>query len=89
MWACWAPARRKFSDAQDSKDRDVAEAALKAIGQIYSVEHKLADVAASRKERKRAAPTYEQIAKFRQRRGKPLLEKFGAWLEQARARVLP
>ncbi len=87
--ACWAHARRKFFDAQDSKDRDVAEAALKAIGQIYSVEHKLADVAASRKERKRAAPTYEQIAKFRQRRAKPLLEKFGAWLEQARARVLP
>jgi len=87
--ACWAHARRKFFEAQDSKDRDVAVAALKAIGEIYSVEHKLADVAASRKERKRAAPTYEQIAKFRQRRARPLLEKFGAWLEQARARVLP
>ena len=87
--ACWAHARRKFFEAQDSKDRDVAEAALKAIGQIYSVEHKLADVAVSRKERKRAAPTYEQIAKFRQRRARPLLDKFGAWLEQARARVLP
>ena len=87
--ACWAHARRKFFEAQDSKDRDVAEAALKAIGQIYSVERKLADVAASRKERKRAAPTYEQIAKFRQRRARPLLEKFGAWLEQAKVRVLP
>ncbi len=55
--ACWAHARRKFFDAQDSKDRDVAEAALKAIGQIYSVEHKLADVAVSR-ERAKARRAY-------------------------------
>jgi hypothetical protein len=87
--ACWAHARRKFFEAQDSKDRDVAMAALNAIGELYSVEHKLADLAALRKERRRAAPTYEQIAKFRQRRARPLLEKFGAWLEQAKMRVLP
>jgi transposase len=87
--ACWAHARRKFFDAQESKDRDVALAALKAIGEFYSVEHKLADIAKSREERGRAKPSYEQIAKFRQRRAKPLLEKFGAWLEQAKMRVLP
>jgi transposase len=87
--ACWAHARRKFFDAQDSKDRDVAETALKAIGELYAVEHKLADVGESRKARGRATPTFEQIAKFRKRRAKPLLDKFGAWLEQARARVLP
>ncbi len=87
--ACWAHARRKFFEAQESKDRDVALAALKAIGEFYSVEHKLADVAMAREERGRSKPSYEQIAKFRQRRARPPLHKFGAWLEQAKMRVLP
>lgn len=87
--ACWAHTRRKFFDAQESKDRDVALTALAEIGKLYHVEHILARVVASRQAQKRAAPTYEQIAKFRQRRAGPLLDKFGAWLEQAKARVLP
>ncbi|CAG0952454.1 hypothetical protein PLCT2_00274 [Planctomycetaceae bacterium] len=87
--ACWAHARRKFFEAQESKERDVAVAALQAIGEFYGVEQKLADIAKQRAERKRAPLAYEQIAKFRQRRTRPLLEKFGAWLEQAKMRVLP
>jgi transposase len=87
--ACWAHARRKFFEAQDSKDREIALAALKGIGELYAVERTLADVAASRKARNRAAPGYGQIAKFRKRRAWPLLEKLHAWLEQAKTRVLP
>jgi transposase len=87
--ACWAHARRYFFDAQDSQDKELAKQALGAIGEFYAVERKLKEIAAQRPERGRAAPTYEQIEKFRKRRAKPLLNAFCAWLEQPRPAMLP
>lgn len=87
--ACWAHARRYFFDAQNSQDRELAQSALAAIGQLYEVERRIRDIVATRKHRNRRAPPYDVIARFRQSRAGPLLEKLGAWLKQYKDKILP
>jgi transposase len=87
--ACWAHARRKFYDAQNSRDRVLARTALHAISELYVVERKLNELAKSRQERGREAPTYDQVARFRQRRARPVLDAIVSWMETHQPKVLP
>ncbi len=87
--ACWAHARRKFYDAQNSRDRELAQTALRAIGELYVVESRLKKLAKSRQERGREAPTHDQVARFRQRRARPVLDGIAAWMETHQPKVLP
>ena len=87
--ACWAHARRYFFDAQNSQDKELAQTALAAIGRLYEIERKIRDAVAARKQKNRRAPSHNVVARYRQCRAGPLLEKFGAWLEQHKDKVLP
>jgi len=74
--ACWAHARRKFYDAQDSDGRRAA-LMLALIGELYAIEREAreADEATRRA--------------LRQQRSVPVLEKIKAWLDTEREIVLP
>jgi transposase len=74
--ACWAHARRKFYDAQDSDRRRAAEM-LAMIGELYALEReaKQADEAAR--------------LKLRQDRAVPVLTRIKTWLDAEREIVLP
>jgi len=73
--ACWAHARRKFYDAQDS-ERQRASEMLSLIGELYGIEREARDL-------DEAARTA-----VRQERSLPVLEKIGAWLEREQESVL-
>jgi len=77
--ACWAHARRYFFDAQNSQDKELAQAALAMIGKLYDVERVL----------KESGAAEEEIARVRGERARPLLDAMGAWLEQHKGKVLP
>jgi transposase len=64
--ACWAHARRKFYDAQDS-DPQRAAGMLALIGQLYAVEREAKDAAA-------------RLA-LRQQRSAPVLARIKEWLD--------
>ncbi|QDS99601.1 IS66 family transposase [Adhaeretor mobilis] len=74
--ACWAHARRKFYDAQDS-DEERATQMLALAGQLYAVEReaKDADDAARRQ--------------LRQERSVPVLDRIKSWLDAEQDVVLP
>jgi transposase len=74
--ACWAHARRKFYDAQDSDGRRAAEM-LALIGELYAIEReaKQADDAA-------------RLA-LRQQRSVPVLARIKQWLDTEGEIVLP
>lgn len=74
--ACWAHARRKFYDAQDSDGKRAAQM-LALVGELYAIEReaKDADVAAR--------------LTLRQQRSMPVLEKIKAWLDTESQVVLP
>lgn len=74
--ACWAHARRKFYDAQDSDEERAAEM-LRLIGRLYTIEREL-------KEADNAA----RLA-ARQERSVPLLAQIKAWLDREGEVVLP
>lgn len=74
--ACWAHARRKFYDAQDSDARRAAEM-LAMIGELYAIEREAKDV----NEAKRLA--------LRQERSNPVLDRIKAWLDVEGEIVLP
>jgi transposase len=74
--ACWAHARRKFYDAQDSDSKRAAQM-LALIGELYRIERnakELSDVL--------------RVA-VRQEKSVPVLEKIKAWLETEKEIVLP
>ena len=73
---CMAHARRKFESALET-DREVCEEAMALIGRLYRLERQWKELD---DDERRAA---------RQEHSVPLLEKFKAWLEGARTRVLP
>jgi transposase len=74
--ACWAHARRKFYDAQDSDPRRAAEI-LALIGQLYAVE--------------REAKEADEAARLelRQGRSREVLADIRTWLDAQQLAVLP
>ncbi len=74
--ACWAHARRKFYDAQDSDGQRAAQM-LALVGELYAIEReaKGADDAAR--------------LELRQTRSVPVLTQIKAWLDTERETVLP
>lgn len=74
--ACWAHARRKFYDAQDSDGKRAADM-LALIGELYAVEREAKD-----------APDDVRLA-LRQERSAPVLAQVKAWLDAEREVVLP
>jgi transposase len=72
--ACWAHARRKFYDAQDSDGKRAAEM-LALVGELYTVEREAKDDAT-------------RLA-FRQARSAPVLARIKDWLDAESEVVLP
>ncbi len=74
---CWAHARRKLCEIQDSHRSAVAAEGLRRIAEMYAIEKEI-----------RGEPPEVRLAE-RQARSAPLVEDFGVWLRQQRARVSP
>lgn len=74
--ACWAHARRKFFDAQET-DRERSLAALSFVHQMYEVERVAKEM------------TRDSRARLRQERSRPILEAFKGWLQAQALQVLP
>lgn len=76
--ACWAHARRKFYDAQDSDEQRAAQM-LSLIAELYAVEREAKDA--------------DDATRFalRQERSVPILDRIKTWLdaESRRAGILP
>jgi transposase len=67
--ACWAHVRRKFHDLYEAHRSQVAEEALRRIGELYGIEQEI-----------RGRPPDERL-EVRTTRAKPLLESMEAWLQ--------
>lgn len=74
--ACWAHARRKFYDAQDS-DPQRASQMLALIGQLYAVEREAKEF------------TDDARLALRQERSVPVLAQIKTWLDAEREVVVP
>ena len=74
--ACWAHARRKFYDAQDS-DEQRARQMLALIAKLYAVEREAKDTGDAAR------------LQLRQERSVPILEKIKTWLDVEGDTVLP
>jgi len=74
--ACWAHARRKFYDAQDSDGKRAAQM-LALIGELYAIEREAKDAADATR------------LTLRQERSVPALEQIKSWLEAEGEIVLP
>lgn len=74
--ACWAHARRKFYDAQDS-DEQRSMQMLALVGQLYQIERDSKEL------------TDALRLAVRQERSLPILEKVKAWLDAEQLVVLP
>lgn len=74
--ACWAHARRKFYDAQDS-DEQRSTQMLALIGQLYQIERESKELSDSLR------------LAVRQERSVPILAKIKAWLDAEQQVVLP
>ncbi len=74
---CWAHARRKLCEIQDSHRSAVAAEGLRRIAEMYAIEKEI-----------RGEPPEVRLA-VRQARTAPLVEDFGVWLRRQRARVSP
>lgn len=72
---CWAHARRKLHDVTQSGAAPIAQECLGQIQALYRIEKDM---------RGRSA---DQRCAVRQERSKPIVEAFGIWLAQSRARV--
>ena len=72
---CWSHARRKLCDVFDSTGSKVAAEGLRRIAEFYAVE---SDIRGASPERRLAE---------RQARTAPLVEAFGVWVREQRARV--
>lgn len=77
---CWAHARRKFVDIiKVTKKATLAQWAVKHIAKLYALE----------KQMKQGVYITDQIASFRQKKGKPLLEQFKRWCDEHLTTVPP
>ena len=74
---CWSDARRRLREIHESSGSEIAAEGLRRIAEIYAIE---ADIRGSAPERRLAE---------RQKRSAPLVEAFGEWLKEQRARVSP
>ena len=74
--ACWAHARRKFYDAQDSDEKRATQM-LSLVGQLYSIEREAKD-----------ADDATRLA-LREERSVPLLAEIKIWLDTEQVAVLP
>lgn len=72
---CWAHARRKLHDVAQSGAAPIAQEGLAQIQALYRIEKDL------------RGQTAEQRHAARQDRSKPIIDAFGVWLTQSRARV--
>lgn len=72
---CWAHARRKLHDVTQSGAAPIAQDGLGQIQALYRIEKDLRGQSA------------DQRCAVRQERSKPIVEAFGIWLAQSRARV--
>lgn len=77
---CNAHARRKFEPvAQGAKGKGLAKEAMRFFKELYKIE----------REAKNNKLTPEQRHELRQKKSKPLMEKFKAWLDEMYPTVLP
>ena len=84
--ACWAHARKKFADAQNS-DPERALAAKAWVRQLYDVEDEAkAEVARLKLAGADAAAVFLRL---RQEKARPVLESFHEWLRAQQTAVLP
>ncbi len=74
---CWSHARRRLREIYDSSGSEIAAEGLRRIAELYAIE---ADI--------RGSPPERRLSE-RQTRAAPLVEAFGDWLKQQRARVSP
>ena len=74
---CWAHCRRRLREIYDSSGSEIAAEGLRRIAELYVIE---AEIRGSTPERRLAE---------RQARSAPLVQAFGDWLKQQRARVSP
>ena len=72
---CWAHARRKLHDVTQSGAAPIAQEGLAQIQALYRIEKDLRGLSA------------DQRCAVRQEHSKPIVEAFGIWLAQSRARV--
>ena len=72
---CWAHARRKLRESFDSTKSEVAAEGLRRIAEFYAIEAEI-----------RGASPQRRLAE-RQARTAPLVEAFGVWLREQRARL--
>ena len=72
---CWAHARRKLRESFDSTKSEVAAEGLRRIAGFYAIEAEI-----------RGASPQRRLAE-RQARTAPLVEAFGVWLREQRARL--
>jgi transposase len=84
--ACWAHARKKFADAQNS-DPERALAGKAWIRQLYDVEDEAKDEVA--RLNLTGADAAAVFLRLRQEKSRPVLESFHEWLRGQYAQVLP
>jgi hypothetical protein len=72
---CMAHARRKFFDLHATNKREIAQAALEYIGQLYDIEREV----------QKLAP-HERLA-IREERARPIADALHQWMTHQRARV--
>jgi transposase len=83
---CWAHARRKFFEAQQT-DAEGSLYALGVIRQLYAVER---DAAEQADQQGLSRPAFEALRlRLRQEKSVPLLKSFGEWLEKQAPALLP
>ena len=75
---CWAHARRKFSEAEDS-DRDRAQYALQQIQELYAIETEI----------KEQLLGTDDIVKIRKEKSLPVIEALKKWMIAAKSALLP
>ena len=74
---CWSHARRRLREIYDSSGSEIAAEGLRRIAELYAIEAEI-----------RGNPPERRLAE-RQARSAPLVQAFGDWLKQQRARVSP
>jgi len=86
--ACWAHARRKFYDAQDSDARRAAQM-LALVADLYAIEREAKETCAGTWSALERAERHARIVALRAERAAPLLDQIKTWLDAEADIVLP